>query len=156
MHHEPVVTSTPQTTPQKRIKASASMQAVVEAAPQDYQQSIHESYRETSTRSPAAPSAVNTPTSTQSGRGRGTPWSVTSSVGSNTSISRSAGRGKSAVKRLSNTPEYDSSASPQLGNRGRVNVAVATGDPVLRSARLNHPANEPDNDQTVIPFDTES
>jgi hypothetical protein len=67
VHHEPVVTSTPQTTPQKRIKASASMQAVVEAAPQDYQQSIHESYRETSTRSPAAPSAVNTPTSTQSG-----------------------------------------------------------------------------------------
>jgi hypothetical protein len=152
VHHDPVVTSTPQTTPQKRIKASTSMQAVVEAAPQDQQQS----YLETSTRTPAAPSAVTTPTSTQSGRGRGTPRSVTSSVGSNTSISRSAGRGKSAVKRLSNTPEYDSSASPQLGNRGRVNVAGATGDPLLRSARLNHPANEPDNDQTVIPFDNES
>ena len=136
MHHEPVVTSTPQTTPQKRIKASTSMQAVVEAAPQDYQQSF-ESYLETSTRTPAAPSAVTTPTSTQSGRGRGTPQSGTSSIGSN-------------------APEYDSSASPQLGNRGRVRMDGATGDSLLRSARLNHPANEPDNDQTVIPFDNES
>ena len=132
------------------------MQAVVEAAHMDNKRSILENLRETEARSPGLPSAISTPASSPMGRGRGTPQSGASSVGSHDSLARNSGRGSFALSRLTNTPEYNGGASPQLGSSGRVRVDGAAVGPVLRSARINQPNLEPEKEKPDDQFDDES
>ena len=132
------------------------MQAVVTAAHMDNQRVTPANLRETDSRSPVLPTAFSTPASSPMGRGRGTPQSGASSIGSQASGARNSGRGSFALSRLADTPEYTGGASPQLGSSGRGRVDGAAVGPVLRSARNQQPNVESEKEKPDDQFDDES
>jgi len=138
------------------MNPSPSMQAVVAAAHMDKQRGTLENLRETDSRSPVLQTAFSTPASSPMGRGRGTPQSGASSIGSRASGARSSGRRNFVLDRLADTPEFNGGASPQLGSNGRARVDGAVVGPVLRSSRNKQPNVEPEKEKPDDQFDDES